>query len=427
MNIMVVGSGGREHALVWKLYQSERVKKIYAAPGNDGMKHLAERVAINEEEIKALADFALDKAVDITVVGPEKPLVDGIVDEFESRGLKIFGPNKKAARIEGSKVYAKTILKKYEIPTAEYEVFTEPAQALRYLKTAEYPVVIKAEGLAGGKGVVIATSKKEAQEAVDKIMEERIFGDAGNRIVIEDFLEGEELSLLVLSDGQRFLPLAPAQDYKAIFDGDEGPNTGGMGAYSPIPFLDKKLEEEICNKILKPGIKAFQKEGINYKGILYTGIIITDTGPRVLDFNARLGDPESQVILPRLKNDLLDLIEMVVEDHLEPVALEWDKRSAVCVVLVSGGYPIDYETGYLIEGIEELNKYDNVLLFHAGTRKEKGKFYSDGGRVLGITVLGDGLFDTLNQIYDFVETLNFEGMHYRTDIAYRVLNNHREI
>lgn len=425
MKVLVVGSGGREHALVWKIYQSERVEKLYVAPGNDGMLHLAEKVDIASDNIKALADFVEQNSIDITVVGPEKPLVDGIVDEFESRGLKIFGPNRKAARVEGSKVYAKEILKKYNIPTAEYEVFTEPDQALEYIKEAKFPVVIKAEGLAAGKGVVIATSKKQAEDAVAKIMEERIFGDAGNRIVIEDFLEGEEVSILALTDGKHILPLAPAQDHKAIFDGDEGPNTGGMGAYSPTPFLNKKLEEEICKKILEPAIKAFQAEGINYKGILYTGLIITDMGPKVLDFNARLGDPETQVILPRLKNDLMDLIEMVVENRLEPVELEWDERTAICVVLVSGGYPIDYKTGYRIEGLKELAKYDNVLMFHAGTRKAGEDFYTAGGRVLGITVLGDGLLDAINQVYEFVEEVNFEDMHYRTDIGYRILEKNR--
>ncbi len=422
MRVLVVGNGGREHALVWKIYQSDKVKKIYVAPGNDGMTHLAEKVAIASDDIKTLANFAEQNSIDITVVGPEEPLVDGIVDEFEARGLKIFGPNRKAAKVEGSKVYAKEILKKYNIPTAEYEVFTEPDQALEYIRQAKYPIVIKAEGLAAGKGVVITTCQKQAEDAIAKIMEERIFGDAGNRIVIEDFLEGEEVSVLVLTDGKHILPLAAAQDHKAIFDGDEGPNTGGMGAYSPTPFLDKTLEEEICKKILEPTIKAFQTEGVNYKGILYTGLIITDMGPKVLDFNARLGDPETQVILPRLKNDLMELVEMVVEDRLEPVELEWDERTAVCVVLVSGGYPIDYKTGYRIEGLKDLAKYDNVLLFHAGTKKENGDFYTDGGRVLGITVLGDGLLDTLTQVYEFVEEIDFEDMHYRTDIGYRILD-----
>lgn len=422
MKVLVVGSGGREHALVWKIYQSERVEKIYVAPGNDGMLELAERVAIASDDIKALADWAEENKIDLTVVGPEKPLVEGIVDEFEARGLKIFGPNKKAARVEGSKVYAKEILNKYKIPTAEYEVFTDPDEALEYIQQAKYPLVIKAEGLAAGKGVVIATNREKAEAAIAKIMEERIFGDAGNRIVVEDFLEGEEVSILVFTDGKHILPLSPAQDHKAVFDGDEGPNTGGMGAYSPVPSVTKEVEKEICEKILKPAIKAFQSEGINYKGILYTNLILTGMGPKVLDFNARLGDPESQVILPRLKDDLVDLMEMVVEDRLEEIELEWDERAAICVVLTSGGYPIAYKTGFKIEGLEGLARHDNVLIFHAGTRKEGDGFVTAGGRVLGITVLGDGMIDAINQVYECVNEVYFEDMHYRTDIGYRVLD-----
>ncbi|MFW5986520.1 MAG: phosphoribosylamine--glycine ligase, partial [Halanaerobiales bacterium] len=382
---------------------------------------LVERVDIAADDIQALADFARKKKIDLTVVGPEKPLVEGIVDEFTARGLRIFGPDKKAARVEGSKVYAKEILHKYNIPTAEYEVFTEPEMALKYLASAKYPIVIKAEGLAGGKGVIIATDRQKAESAVEQIMEERIFGDAGNRIVIEDFLQGEELSILVFTDGKNVLPLAPAQDHKAIFDGDEGPNTGGMGAFSPVPFVTEEIKKQIYDEILKPTISAFHNEGINYRGILYVGLILTEMGPRVLDFNTRLGDPESQVILTRLKNDLVNIMDQVINNRLEDIKLEWDQRTAVCVVLVSGGYPISFKTGYEIYGLNELTKYDNVLIFHAGTRKSKGKFYTDAGRVLGVTVLGDGLFDALNQVYDCVEDIEFEDMHYRTDIGFRVL------
>ncbi len=423
MKVLVIGDGGREHALVWKIYQSERVDKIFAAPGNDGMNDLVERVDIAAGNITALADLVEERDIDLTVVGPEEPLVTGIVDEFESRGLKIFGPNREAARIEGSKVFAKDILEKYNIPTAEYEVFTDPEKALEYLEEASYPLVIKAEGLAAGKGVFIATDKGKASGTVKRIMDERIFGDAGDRIVIEDFLQGEEISILAFTDGKNILPLSPSQDHKAIFDGDEGPNTGGMGAFSPVPFISSGMEERICREILRPSIEAFQQEGIKYKGILYCGLILTDTGPKVLEFNARLGDPESQVILPRLKNDLVDLIEMVVEERLEDVELEWDKRAAVCVVLASGGYPIDYKTGYRIEGLDGLGKYDNVLLFHAGTRKEGEDYLTDGGRVLGITVLGDGLIDAISQAYECVEEVHFEDMHYRSDIGYKVLTD----
>jgi phosphoribosylamine---glycine ligase len=422
MRVLVIGSGGREHALVWKIYQSERVEKIYVAPGNDGMNELAERVNIPVNDIKALADWVENNCIDLTVVGPEKPLVDGIVDEFTARGLRIFGPNKDAARIEGSKVFAKDILKKYNIPTAEFEVFTDPDEALKYLGEAKYPLVIKAEGLAAGKGVIIATDKKQACSAVERIMEKRVFGDAGDRIVIEDFLRGEEVSILALTDGKVILPLCPAQDHKAVFDGDEGPNTGGMGAYSPTPFVTADKEREIFDKILKPTLYAFQKEGINYKGILYAGLILTDMGPKVLEFNARLGDPETQVILPRLKSDLIDLMDMVIDERLADAVPEWDERAAVCVVLASGGYPISYDTGYEIEGLEELNKYDNVLVFHAGTRKEGERYLTTGGRVLGITVLGDSIMDAVSQIYDYIREVYFEDMHYRTDIAYKLFD-----
>lgn len=418
MRVLVIGSGGREHALVWKIYQSEMVDKVFAAPGNDGMAHLAERVDIAADDIDSLADWAEENEIELTVVGPEKPLVNGIVDEFERRNLKIFGPNSKAAQIEGSKVFAKDILEKYDIPTAEYEVFTSVEEALDYLKTTDYPVVIKAEGLASGKGVVIATNIDEAEEAVNKMMEDRAFGDAGERIVVEDFLTGEEVSVLGLTDGEDIIPLSPAQDHKAVFDGDEGPNTGGMGAYSPTPFVNEDMREEILNKILKPTIEAFKKEGIKYKGILYAGLILTEMGPKVLEFNARLGDPETQVLLPLLKDDLVDLMFKVIDEEIKDVEITINDEAAVCIVLVSGGYPLTYKTGGEIKGLDRLNQYDNVLVFHAGTKKEEDHFVTDGGRVLGITVLGDGFFNTVNEAYEMVEKVEFEDMHYRTDIGF---------
>ena len=418
MKVLVIGSGGREHALVWKIFQSEKVEKIFAAPGNDGMDHIAERIDIASDDIEKLADWAEANNIDLTVVGPEKPLVKGIVDEFEARGLKIFGPNKKAAEIEGSKVFAKNILRKYDIPTAEYEVFTSPENALNYLKSADYPVVIKAEGLAAGKGVVIATNINEAEEAVNNIMEDRVFGDAGERIVVEDFLQGEEVSFLGLTDGKNIVPLPPAQDHKAVFDGDEGPNTGGMGAYSPTPFVSKKFEKSIYDQILKPTIEAFQKEGIKYKGILYAGLILTEMGPKVLEFNARLGDPETQVIVPRIENDLVDLMLKVVDEDLEDVELEISKDAAVCVVLASGGYPLTYKVGKKIKGLDKLHHYDDVLVFHAGTKKEKEEFITDGGRVMGITVMDNSLFNAVNEVYNRIREVEFEDMHYRTDIGF---------
>ncbi|HKL76473.1 MAG TPA: phosphoribosylamine--glycine ligase [Halanaerobiales bacterium] len=418
MKVLVVGSGGREHALVWKIFQSELVDEIYAAPGNDGMIPLAERVDISADDIDSLANWVEENDIDLTVVGPEKPLVNGIVNEFQKRDLTIFGPNAKASQIEGSKVFAKDILRKYDIPTAEYEVFNSAEAALDYFKTCNYPIVVKAEGLAGGKGVVIATTVKEAEEAVEKIMEDRVFGDAGERIVVEDFLKGEEVSFLGLTDGENIVPLAPAQDHKAVFDGDEGPNTGGMGAYSPTPFVSEELEQEILDEILQPTIDAFRKEGIKYKGILYAGLMLTEMGPKVLEFNARLGDPETQVLLPRLKNDLVDLMLKVVDEDLEDVEVEVKDEAAVCVVLTSGGYPLSYKTDKEISGLDELNKYDNVFVFHAGTKKEGEKFLTDGGRVLGITVLEKGLFDAINETYEMVEKVHFEDVHYRTDIGF---------
>lgn len=418
MKVLVIGSGGREHALVWKIFQSELVDKIYAAPGNDGMIPLAERVDISVDDIDSLANWVEDNDIDLTVVGPEKPLVNGIVDEFQKRDLTIFGPNAKASQIEGSKVFAKDILRKYDIPTAEYEVFNSAEAALDYFKSCNYPIVVKAEGLAGGKGVVIATNVQEAEEAVEKIMEDRVYGDAGERIVVEDFLKGEEVSFLGLTDGENIVPLAPAQDHKAVFDGDEGPNTGGMGAYSPTPFVSEELEQEIIDEILQPTIDAFRNEGIKYKGILYAGLMLTEMGPKVLEFNARLGDPETQVLLPRLKNDLVDLMLKVVDEDLEDVEIEVKDEAAVCVVLTSGGYPLSYKTGKEITGLDELNKYDNVFVFHAGTKKEGDKFLTDGGRVLGITVLEKGLFDAINETYEMVEKVHFEDVHYRTDIGF---------
>ena len=417
MKVLVVGSGGREHTIVWKLYQSERIEKIYAAPGNDGMVDLAERVDIEDDNIDALADWVEKNDIDLTVVGPERPLVEGIVDEFEARGLRVFGPNQEASMIEGSKVFAKDILHKYDITTAEFEVFTDPDKALKYLDKVDYPTVIKAEGLAAGKGVKIVTNKEEGKKAVNKIMEDRVFGDAGERIVIEDFLEGKEVSFLTLTDGQHVIPLAPSQDHKAVFDGGEGPNTGGMGAYSPTPFVSEELEEQIYNEILKPSVEAFQKEGIKYKGILYAGLILTDMGPKVLEFNARLGDPEAQVILPRLNNDLVDLMDKVIDEDLENVELDWDDRAAVCVVSASGGYPVAYDTGYEIKGLEEVKKYDNLFVFHSGTRFEDGRYVTDGGRVLGLTVLGEDLYDAINQVYDYLDEVYFKDMHFRTDIG----------
>lgn len=421
MKVMVVGDGGREHALIWKLFRSERVDKIYAAPGNDGMSDIAERVPIEADDIEALAQFAEDNEIGMTVVGPEEPLVAGIVDYFVERNLPIFGPKKQAALLEGSKIFAKNILNKYDIPTAEYEIFTDPDTALNYLENAEYPLVIKAEGLAQGKGVIVASNFESAQDAVARIMEDKAFGDAGDRIVVEDFLEGEEVAILSLIDGESIVPITSARDHKAVFEGDEGPNTGGMGAYSPSPHIDDKMMDKICETILRPTLRALKSEGIDYRGVLYVGVILTENGPEVIDYNARFGDPETQVIMPRLIDDLLDLMEMtnnVQLKHLDKIQL-YDSVAA-CVILTSAGYPITYTTGYEIKGLENLKQHDDLLIFHSGTRLNGGKYYTNNGRVLGLTVVGEGLFDTINKVYEYIDEVEFEDMHYRTDIGFSI-------
>jgi phosphoribosylamine--glycine ligase len=417
VKILVVGGGGREHALVWKISQSPLVDKIYCAPGNAGISRLAECVEIDPEDIQSLVNFAEKESIDLTVVGPEAPLVMGIVDEFEDRGLKIFGPREKAAQIEGSKVFAKRLMEKYDIPTASYRVFDDAAAAKDYLKDFAGPVVVKAEGLAAGKGVVVARNGREAEEAVDKIMVDRAFGEAGNRVVIEEYLEGREVSILAFTDGNTVIPMVSAQDHKRVFDNDEGPNTGGMGAFSPSPVYTQELGELVERAILKKAVEALNKKGIKYKGVLYAGLMITERGPKVLEFNARFGDPETQVVLPRLKTDLVKVMLDVVEEKLEKTKLEWSSEAAVCVIIASGGYPIKYEKGWVISGLDEAEKIDNVMVFHAGTRLKQGKTVTDGGRVLGVTALGNDVRSAAQKAYMGVEKLNFKFMHYRKDIG----------
>lgn len=421
MKVMVVGDGGREHALVWKLSRSERVDKIYAAPGNDGMTNIAELVPIEADDIEALAQFAEENNIGMTVVGPEEPLVAGIVDYFIERNLPIFGPKKQAALLEGSKIFAKSILNKYDIPTAEYEIFTDPDSALNYLESAEYPLVIKAEGLAQGKGVIVASNYDDSQDAVARIMEDKAFGDAGDRIVVEDFLEGEEVAVLALTDGEKILPLTTARDHKAVFEGDEGPNTGGMGSYSPSPYIDDEMMDRICREILRPTLKALNSEGIDYRGVLYVGVILSENGPAVIDYNARFGDPESQVMLPRMKGDLLDLIEYTNNVQLCAFdEIEFYDFSAVCVILASAGYPLTFTTDYEIKGLEKLKTHDDLIIFHSGTKIKDGKYYTNDGRVLGLTVVGDSLFNIINKVYEYIEEVEFEDMHYRTDIGFSI-------
>ncbi len=423
MKVLIVGDGGREHALAWKLYQSDNVEQIYAAPGNDGMLEIAERVEIEANDIESLAEFAQEKEIGMTVVGPEEPLVAGIVDYFVERGLPIFGPKKEAALLEGSKAFAKEILNKYNIPTGEYEVFTDPDIALDYLENAEYPLVVKANGLAGGKGVIIASNYQDSQDAVTRIMEDKAFGDAGDRIVVEDFIEGEEISIFALTDGQTILPVTSTREHKAIFEGEEGPNTGGMGSYSPSPYVDEEMMDQICREILRPTLHALNSEGIDYRGVMHIGIILTESGPKVIDYNARFGDPETQVIMPLLDEDLIELMQKT-----NGVKLKYQKEikiydsDAVCVVLTSAGYPLTYKTGYEIKGLENLNYHDDLIVFHSGTKFENGKYYTDSGRVIGMTVVGEGILKVIDKVYDYINDVEFKDMHYRTDIGFTISN-----
>ncbi|SMP03925.1 phosphoribosylamine--glycine ligase [Desulfurobacterium pacificum] len=420
MKVLVVGSGGREHAIVWKVAQSPYVEKIYCAPGNPGIGQLAECVDIKPTDIKKLADFAEEKGVNLTIVGPEAPLVEGIVDEFEKRGLRIFGPSKDAARLEGSKVFSKEMMKKWGVPTADFKVFDNPEEAKAYIKEKGAPIVVKADGLAAGKGVTVAKTVEEALEAVDRIMVEKVFGDAGNRVVIEDCLEGEEASYLVVTDGENFIPLATAQDHKAVFDGDRGPNTGGMGAYSPAPVLSEEMEKEVQEKVIKPILKGMKEEGYPFKGILYAGLMITKDGIKVLEFNVRFGDPEAQAILRRLKTDLVEVCTSVINGKLVE-KLEWIPETSICVVLASKGYPGKYEKGKEITGIEEAEKLDSVVVFHAGTAVKDGKLVTNGGRVLNVTALGKDIVEARENVYKAVEKIHFDGMHYRKDIGEKAL------
>jgi phosphoribosylamine--glycine ligase len=421
MNILVIGSGGREHALAWKIAQSAKVGKIYCAPGNAGTAQIAENVNLKAEDLPGLLKFAKDKQIDLTVVGPEVPLVLGIVDLFESHGLKIFGPSQAAAQLEGSKVFAKNLMKKYNIPTADFLSFTDPTEAKRFIEKVGAPVVIKADGLAAGKGVIIAKTKAAAEKAVDSILKEKEFGEAGKRIIIEECLEGEEASILCFTDGQTIIPMASAQDHKRVNDNDEGPNTGGMGAYSPAPIVTPSLMEIVKRDILGPTISGMEAEGTRYQGVLYVGIMVTKNGPKVLEYNARFGDPETQCILPRLKTDLIDILLSTINYQLSTISFEWDPRPAVCVVLASGGYPGHYKKGYEIAGLSKARQLEDVIVFHAGTEEKEGQVVTSGGRVLGVVGLGDTIRHAIDRSYLAVKMIDFKDMHYRQDIGRRAL------
>ncbi len=417
MKILVIGSGGREHTIVWKLSKSPKVSKIYCAPGNGGIAELAECVPIKATDIDGVVNFAKEKAVDLVVVAPDDPLVAGMVDALEDAGIRAFGPRANAAAIEGSKVFSKDLMKKYNIPTAGYEVFTDPEAAIKYIEKGSFPTVIKAEGLALGKGVIIAKDIDEARAAIHDIMEEKVFGASGNRVVIEEFLTGPEVSVLAFCDGKTVVPMVSAQDHKRAFDNDEGLNTGGMGTFSPSRLYDAAKAEECMKNIFLPTVKAMQAEGRPFKGVLYFGLMMTAAGVRVIEYNARFGDPETQVVLPRLKTDLVDIIEAVIDGRLDEIEIEWEDNAAVCVVLASGGYPVKYATGYEISGLDEIAKYDDLTVFHAGTKRDGDKLVTAGGRVLGITAVAENLDAAIRRAYEGVEMVSFKDCHFRHDIG----------
>ena len=421
MKILVIGGGGREHALVWKIAQSPSVRKIFCAPGNAGIAQLAECLPFSSEDVGSLAVWADQEKIDLTVVGPEAPLTLGIVDAFEARGLRVFGPSRSAAEIEGSKVFAKELMAKYAIPSAEFKAFSEPAEAVRYLKGKNPPFVVKADGLAAGKGVILCPTLDEALAAVDLIMMKKAFGAAGERVIVEELLKGEEASFLAFTDGKTVVPLPPSQDHKAIFDGDQGPNTGGMGAYSPAPVVTEKVHRQVMEEIMIPTVRGMEREGKTYRGVLYAGLMIRDEKAKVLEFNARFGDPETQPLLMRMKSDLVPVLEGTATGQLSNLKVEWEDRSTVCVVMASGGYPGAYEKGKVISGLEKAAQVPETYVFHAGTALKDGKVVTSGGRVLGVTALGRGIQEAINRAYEAAKKISWEGAYFRKDIGQKAL------
>ena len=417
MKVLVVGGGGREHALVWKLNQSPKVDKIYCAPGNAGISEIAECVDIKADNIDALLDFVKYNWIDLTVVGPEVPLTEGIVDAFVKENRRIFGPDSSGARLEGSKMFSKDFMQKYGLPSAEYKTFTSYSQAEEYVRLKGAPIVIKADGLAAGKGVIVAETVNEALEALKLIMKDKAFGAAGNRVVVEQCLKGEEASFMILTDGETVVPLVTSQDHKQIFDGDKGPNTGGMGAYSPAPIVTEDLSDEIMRSIIDPLMNGLKRENINYRGVIYVGVMVCDGKPYVLEFNVRFGDPEAQPILARLDSDLFELLKATAEGKLKDVQVSWKSDTSICVVLASEGYPGPYTKGKVIEGLDAFKNDDNVVVFHAGTDLNNGEVVTSGGRVLGVTALGNSIKAAQDNVYEAVKKIRFEGMQYRKDIA----------
>jgi phosphoribosylamine--glycine ligase len=432
MKVLIVGGGGREHAIAWKLAQSQKVDKIYCAPGNAGIASVAECIAVKAEDIDAICKLAKDTGVDLAVIGPEVPLAMGIVDQLEKVGVKTFGPNKNCAQLEASKAFTKAFLARHNIPTAGYKEFTDKQELLKAVGIYGYPMVIKADGLAAGKGVVIAETEEEAVTAIEEMMGEKVFGDAGDKVVVEEFLTGIEASMLCFVDEHTIVPMESSQDYKRIFDGDKGPNTGGMGTYSPSLVFNKKLEEQIRTEILEPTLAGFQKDGLDFKGVLFVGLMIGENGPKVIEFNNRFGDPETQSVLLRLETDLYEIFDAVVDNRLAEIDIKWSEKKAVCVVLASGGYPGNYDKGEVISGLDAVD--DDVIVFHAGTkavtsyklvgdsgcgieRVESTDIVTDGGRVLGVAVLGDTHDEARARAFENVKRITFEGMQYRNDIG----------
>jgi len=422
MKVLIIGSGGREHALAWKIAQSPKVTKLYCAPGNAGIAQIAECVDIPADEVQALVKYADREQIGLAVVGPEAPLVTGIVDRFEAHKIPIFGPSQGAAELEGSKIFAKHVMRKHAIPTAHYDIFETVDSAEDHIRQAHFPLVIKADGLAAGKGVMVCKERQEALDAIALIMKQRVFGNAGNRVVIEECLVGEEVSILALTDGRSIVPLPTSQDHKRIHDNDKGPNTGGMGAYSPAPVVTDDQAARIEREILIPIVHAMNAEDRRYKGVIYAGLMMTDDGPRVLEFNVRFGDPETQPILFRLKGDLVPVLRAIADGNLQDAKLDWDPRPAVCVVIASGGYPGHYEKGKVIHGLGQAAALKDVMVFHAGTAlRDDGQVVTAGGRVLGVTALGDDIQGAITRAYEACKEIHFEGMQYRTDIGARAL------
>jgi phosphoribosylamine--glycine ligase len=426
MKVLVIGSGGREHSLVWKIAQSPQVTKIFCAPGNPGISEIAECIAIEPEQINLLYEFAVKEKIDLTVVGPEAPLADGIVDNFSRNNLNVFGPNKNAAILETSKAFSKHLMRKHGIPTADFRNFDDYDHARKYVLSKGAPIVVKADGLSKGKGVFVCKTMNDALQAIDSIMKDKVFGDAGDEVIIEELLIGEEISILAFTDGKTIIPMESSQDHKTIYDGDKGPNTGGMGAYSPVPLMTEDLYHQVEKEILVPTVHAMNREDRPYKGILYVGLMITSHGPRVLEYNVRFGDPEAQALLVRMKSDIVPIMLAAVSGKLDTVDLEWYPQASVCVVIASGGYPGSYIKGKEITGLDLLKNQKDIHVFHAGTKFENGKIVTSGGRVLNVVASGNGISEAQKKVYDAVSKISFEGAYYRKDIASKAIKNSPE-